>query len=525
MCLDVRDINGYILMFVLLLFVSCTDESINDDVLTSKNDVEKLLDEADEAYQNGDYLVSLDKNNRCLEYYKEQKDTANMSLCYFQLSSNYHRLGNFKMSINMAEQCLHLDSLLDDTENMSSSYNNLAAICYSSKDLVSARKFIKKAIALEEKTEHKENMSIRYGLASEIYTKSDSANLAYDYAKRAYALDTAAHDTVKIGKRLSQMGDALASMGKLKDAERCYLDAEAYLDGTKDQASKSINYKQLGTLYGNLGLKDKAIIYHEKSLDLSRRHNMNYISEFNLSALSKLYSGSNNDKALAYAQEDMLMKDSIYTQEMQQATQQFSAQYDLWDKENHITKQANRLRIQKIMIWTIFSVFILSMLLMGLWVYLRYMRKEKRKLHIKYSHALVTDFNASVPINETEPLNKDIDTSTESDRIFLLKVNEIISKHIDEASLSSVKISEEICLGQRQVNRKVKAITGIDTGSYIKMKRIGKAKQLLQDGEMAICDVQSACGFDSPSYFSKVFKDVVGVSPSEFKKGIKIKKE
>ena len=57
------------------------------------------------------------------------------------------------------------------------------------------------------------------------------------------------------------------------------------------------------------------------------------------------------------------------------------------------------------------------------------------------------------------------------------------------------------------------------------MKRIGKAKQLLQDGEMAICDVQSACGFDSPSYFSKVFKDVVGVSPSEFKKGIKIKKE
>mgnify|MGYP002619900872 CR=1 FL=1 len=497
---------------------SCGSEESPESVLSSSSEVDKLMEEASDALDNSDFPLSVEKYTECLRYFKEKKDTANMSECYFQLSSNFQRLGNFQMALNMAEKCLHLDSCMNELENMSSSYNNMAAISLAAKDLESARKFILKAIELEEETEEQAKMSVRYGIASEIYTKSDSAELGYEYAQKAYELDLEKGDSVKIGKRLSQMGDALSAMGRLDEAEESYHDAEPYLSKAKDKTSMCINYKQLGTLYSKEGKWESAIEYHEKSLELARKYNLNYLIENNLSALSKLYNLRDKGRALEYALEDMTWKDSIYNQEMQQTAQQFSAQYDLWEKEKRITRQANRIQTQKIMIWTIFIAFILIVLLLGLYVYLHYIRKEKQELHIKYSHALITDFNASEPSPETKSVHNDIDIATETDREFLLKVNDVISRHIDEATLSSVKIAEEVCLGQRQVNRKVKAITGIDTGTYIKMKRIGKARQLLDSSTLNIGEIQSACGFESPSYFSRVFKDVVGMSPSEYRK-------
>ena len=114
--------------------------------------------------------------------------------------------------------------------------------------------------------------------------------------------------------------------------------------------------------------------------------------------------------------------------------------------------------------------------------------------------------------------NNDAISTTEADRQFIRKVDEIIEHHLDDSSLSSVKISQEVCPGQRQLNRKMKAITGSDTGTYIRDKRILKAKKLLRTTDKSIGEIQTACGFDSPSYFSKVFRDLEGTSPSEFRR-------
>ncbi len=503
--------------FILLLF-ACENKNDLNPAISSSEEVDKRMDEALNLIENNDFEGCISKYTECLDYYKAHKDTANMSECYFQMSSAYHRLGNFKMSIEMALECLHLDSCLNNIENMSSTYNNIAAIYLSTKDLVSARTFITKAIELEEQTENQSYLSIRYGMASEIYTKSDSAELGYDYAIKAYELDKEKNDSIKMGKRLSEMGDALVSMKRLDEAEAKYLEAETCLSSDEGVISLCINYKQMGLLYKLKGDTKKAIASHEKSLDLARGYKLNYLIENNLSSLAKLYESIDKNKALEYAHDDMSMKDSIYTQEIHQATQQFAAQYNLWEKQKQIRKQENKLHIQRIIILSLLTTFILLLLLSWLYFYMRYMRKEKRELHIKYSHALITDLSSPTSSPEAKSVHNGIDYTTENDRKFLLKVNEIINSHIDEASLSSVKISEEICLGQRQVNRKIKAITGIDTSSYIKMKRINKAKQLLDEKKMTIGEIQSSCGFESPSYFSKVFKDVVGITPSEYRK-------
>ena len=49
--------------------------------------------------------------------------------------------------------------------------------------------------------------------------------------------------------------------------------------------------------------------------------------------------------------------------------------------------------------------------------------------------------------------------------------------------------------------------------------RIGHARQqLIQYPEKKVMDIAKSCGFDSPSYFGKIFKKMVGVTPEWYRK-------
>ena len=55
---------------------------------------------------------------------------------------------------------------------------------------------------------------------------------------------------------------------------------------------------------------------------------------------------------------------------------------------------------------------------------------------------------------------------------------------------------------------------------YILQLRIETAKRHLQTNNMTIQDLAINCGFYNSSYFSKYFKKIVGITPTEYKKQI-----
>lgn len=66
--------------------------------------------------------------------------------------------------------------------------------------------------------------------------------------------------------------------------------------------------------------------------------------------------------------------------------------------------------------------------------------------------------------------------------------------------------------------RKFKEFYNESPASYIRSKKLEKAKELLQLPSNSITDVVFECGFNDLSYFSKLFKSEYGLSPSEFQK-------
>jgi AraC family transcriptional regulator len=61
-----------------------------------------------------------------------------------------------------------------------------------------------------------------------------------------------------------------------------------------------------------------------------------------------------------------------------------------------------------------------------------------------------------------------------------------------------------------------KQSTGLTIHSYVLMKRVEFAKHQLRHTNRRIIDIGLDAGFPNPSHFARVFKKVVGASPTQF---------
>ena len=62
--------------------------------------------------------------------------------------------------------------------------------------------------------------------------------------------------------------------------------------------------------------------------------------------------------------------------------------------------------------------------------------------------------------------------------------------------------------------------TGRTIANYAVKAKIKKAKELIRKNDMNFTEISDSLSFDNPQYFSRVFKRVTGMTPTEFKKSL-----
>ena len=65
-------------------------------------------------------------------------------------------------------------------------------------------------------------------------------------------------------------------------------------------------------------------------------------------------------------------------------------------------------------------------------------------------------------------------------------------------------------------NRKLNALVNQSANKMITSFRINKGVKLLEEGVLSMSEIAHLVGFSTPQYFSKIFKEHHGVSPSDF---------
>lgn len=85
-----------------------------------------------------------------------------------------------------------------------------------------------------------------------------------------------------------------------------------------------------------------------------------------------------------------------------------------------------------------------------------------------------------------------------------------------DPDFSIEKGSEKLGLSRVHLYRKVKELSGITPTDFLRNYRLKKASALLKQRSGTISEVAYATGFGSPAYFSKCFKAVYNITPTEF---------
>ena len=102
------------------------------------------------------------------------------------------------------------------------------------------------------------------------------------------------------------------------------------------------------------------------------------------------------------------------------------------------------------------------------------------------------------------------------DDAFLRKFAEQIEAVYADPEYNVEKLSETLGLSRGHLHRKIKELTGTAPVEFLRTYRLNKATQLLRKNAYTVSEVAYRTGFSSPAYFSKCFKAVYGVTPTEY---------
>ncbi len=134
--------------------------------------------------------------------------------------------------------------------------------------------------------------------------------------------------------------------------------------------------------------------------------------------------------------------------------------------------------------------------------------EEMLEMHLREIFVMIhRHFLTSTKLNNSQ-IAEDIDAAT-------LFFNEHYNEEISiEAYAHSHNMSTSWFI------RNFKQYTGFTPLQYILSIRIYNAEALLKSNQYNITEIASIVGYDNPLYFSRIFKKIKGVSPSEYRQGI-----
>ena len=104
-----------------------------------------------------------------------------------------------------------------------------------------------------------------------------------------------------------------------------------------------------------------------------------------------------------------------------------------------------------------------------------------------------------------------------ADRHPIRELQQYIAEH-PEADLSLPALARRVNMSPRHFARLFRSETGTSPGRYVEQARIETARRRLEESELAVEAIASACGFGSAGNFRRVFAKAIGVSPIEYRR-------
>ncbi len=108
----------------------------------------------------------------------------------------------------------------------------------------------------------------------------------------------------------------------------------------------------------------------------------------------------------------------------------------------------------------------------------------------------------------------EVDAATRQEDEFVLNVRQLILEQLDDGDFGIPQLSRALHINRVHLHRKIKALTGKTAAHFIRHIRLQEGRRLLLHTDLNISEIAYDVGFKDPAYFTRVFTESFGESPS-----------
>lgn len=141
--------------------------------------------------------------------------------------------------------------------------------------------------------------------------------------------------------------------------------------------------------------------------------------------------------------------------------------------------------------------------------------KRKIQLQEYYNQHLLDNKKSKEPELKSER------AFSSNDKKFMNELIEYLNRNIDNNELLVDDLVANFHMSRSVFFKKLKVLTGLSPVEFIREIRIKRAAELIKEDEYNMAQVAYMVGFSDPHYFSKCFKQVYNMTPTEYKSGMK----
>lgn len=166
--------------------------------------------------------------------------------------------------------------------------------------------------------------------------------------------------------------------------------------------------------------------------------------------------------------------------------------------------------IERMPQWVWWMLVVLLLVLVALSGYILFLRRQRQRFLATMKKETTAEEQAP-----QEQLTEESPTLTDE---WLQQAIDNVEKHIADEHYGVEQLSADMCMSRMTLYRKIQSATGQKPTEFIRTIRLRRAAELLRENRLTITEISYATGFSSVSYFSRCFRNMYGVAPTQFMK-------
>lgn len=161
--------------------------------------------------------------------------------------------------------------------------------------------------------------------------------------------------------------------------------------------------------------------------------------------------------------------------------------------------------------WWMWIIYILcACCLIALLVHYHILKKQRKEF--------MAELKSTIRKPSEQPQIQENSKKNRIEQEWIEKAITFVEQNLANESYSVEQLSADLCMSRMTFYRKIQSMTGQKPSEFIRSIRLRRAAVMLKEGALTVTEISYATGFSSVSYFSRCFRTMFGVSPTQFGK-------